>query len=86
MSNYYLPLNSLTDVTIQSTPPSSNATLPVLIFLYGGGFGSGANGMPAYSGVNFVSAQKDVIFASIKSVFLPFFPCRSHELIFPATA
>jgi carboxylesterase type B len=37
-----------------------------MIFLYGGGFTEGANGLPGYSGVNFVAAQKDIIFVSIK--------------------
>ncbi len=57
----------LIDTKKQWKPAEANKVLPVLIFLYGGGFASGANGLPEYSGVEFVSAQKDIIFASIKS-------------------
>ena len=44
----------------------SGKALPVLIFLYGGGFAEGSSGLPIYSGIPFVSEQKDVIFVSLK--------------------
>jgi para-nitrobenzyl esterase len=44
----------------------STKLLPVMIFIHGGGFASGANGHPQYSGLEFVSQQRDIIFASIK--------------------
>ena len=56
-----------TDAEVQWKPTDSNKPLPVMIFLYGGGFTSGANGMFQYSGVEFVAEQKDIIFATIKS-------------------
>lgn len=37
-----------------------------MIFLYGGGFIEGANGMPAYNGAEFVAEQKDIIYVTIK--------------------
>ncbi|KAH8672755.1 Alpha/Beta hydrolase protein [Tricladium varicosporioides] len=48
-------------------PTNTNSTksLPVMIFLYGGGFSSGANAMPQYDGSQFVAEQKDIIVATI---------------------
>jgi carboxylesterase type B len=39
-----------------------------MIFLYGCGFTSGANGLPEYDSTDFVAEQGDIIIASIKSV------------------
>ncbi|KAF2734790.1 alpha/beta-hydrolase [Polyplosphaeria fusca] len=47
------------------THKNSSEGLPVMIFLHGGGFTSGANGMPQYSGLEFVKRERDVIFASV---------------------
>ncbi|KAF2106962.1 Alpha/Beta hydrolase protein [Lophiotrema nucula] len=46
-------------------PTNANGSLPVMIFIHGGAFTSGANGMTAYNGLEFVKRQKDIIFASI---------------------
>jgi len=43
---------------------SANASLPVLIWIYGGGFAEGAS--TPYDGVGFVTEHPDVIFVSIK--------------------
>ena len=49
------------------TPAKSTATkLPVLIFLYGGGFTQGANALDEYSGLRIVAEQNNFILASIK--------------------
>ncbi|KAG9244489.1 hypothetical protein BJ878DRAFT_67518 [Calycina marina] len=48
-------------------PSSSNSTalLPLVVFLYGGAFIQGTNGVPEYNGPSFV-AEQDIIFACIK--------------------
>ena len=43
---------------------STNASLPVVIWIYGGGFAEGAS--TSYDGVGFVAEHQDVIFVSFK--------------------
>ena len=49
-------------------PAQKTSPLPVLIWLYGGGFGSGANSLQIYNGVRFVAEQNDVMLVAIKWV------------------
>lgn len=50
----------------QWKPAQSSGLLPVMIFLYSGGFTEGANGLFQYDGVQFVAEQKDIIVATLK--------------------
>ena len=45
--------------------PRSNTSLPVMIFLYGGGFTGGANAVPEYNGAQ-LAKEQDIIVATIK--------------------
>ncbi|KAH6680802.1 carboxylesterase family protein [Halenospora varia] len=49
----------------KSVNTNSTKGLPIMIFLYGGGFSSGANAMPPYDGSQFVAEQQDIIVATI---------------------
>lgn len=49
-------------------PAQNRGLLPVLIWLYGGGFTEGANSLQEYNGIRFVAEQKNIILVSIKSV------------------
>ena len=51
---------------MQWKPADAKKDYPVLIFLYGGGFTEGANGMPQYNGLELVAEQNDIILATIK--------------------
>ena len=47
-------------------PAQQTDLLPVLIWLYGGGFAQGSNSNPQNNGVQFVTEQNDIILISIK--------------------
>ncbi|KAF2761786.1 carboxylesterase family protein [Pseudovirgaria hyperparasitica] len=46
-------------------PSNATGNLPVIAWLYGGGFISGGNSLAPYDARRFVSEQRDIIFASI---------------------
>ena len=52
-------------------PAQQKQPLPVLIWLYGGGFTEGSNSEQQYNGVTLVAEQNDIILISIKCVSPP---------------